>query len=427
MDRTPTGGKHYEILEIEGQAYEIERRGIEIESLGDQMIAAADLLDRIKLGAECRGKSLESIKDSVGDMTGDLRKAGERYRPSGTAILTYARALDGVQAQLRSLMPDLERAWDDYVQTQGRFETDSQLPEPEEGTSEERTTASDVDQDRTAWEGYAVQYEGVYDTWWGAYEDARKGIKDANDDGVEDSWLDNSLPALEVLGDILSYAGIVLAVAACIIGGPFILAAALVGLAALAVTCLKVAGGRGGAMDIVMAAVGVFPFGKAFAAFGAVRTAVGAGGKFAALGRGLVDMGGDVVGAAWRNGSRLSGVLDQGMLARVMQDGGNVLNRNGSNVLRGFFRGLDDGPSVTARLLQGNQGAMQNMISDAASGLSNKAFNNLNGFLNGLPHGNLMQDMLSAGNPVLNFVDGMGKATAGFSYDRATGGWGFGL
>jgi hypothetical protein len=115
------------------------------------------------------------------------------------------------------------------------------------------------------------------------------------------------------------------------------------------------------------------------------------------------------------------------MLARVMHDGGNVLNRNGSNVLRGFFRGLDDGPSVTARLLQGNQGAMQNMISDAASGLSNKAFDNLNGFLNGLPHGNLMQDMLSAGNPVLNFVDGMGKATAGFSYDRATGGWGFGL
>jgi len=424
MDRTPTAGKHYEILDITGDAYSIEKRGIEIESLGQQMTAAADLLDKIALGAECRGKSLDSIKDAVGDMTGDLRKAGERYTPSGTAILEYARVLDGVQSSLRTLMPRLEQTWTTYETTKGQYETDSQLPEPEDGEEDDRTTASDVTTDRTEWENAAREYEGVYDTWWEAYEAARTGIKEANDNGVEDSLLDNALPALELLGDILSYAGIVLAVAACILGGPFILAAALVGLAALAVTCLKVAGGRGGALDIVMAAVGVFPFGKAFAAFKLVKLA-GPGGRLAALGRGLLDMGGDMVGVGWRNGSRLAGVLENGTLARVLHEGGN-LNRNGTRVLRNFFNGLGD-TSLGSRLLLGNQGAAQHMISDAASGLSNKAFNNLTTFLNNTPGGHVMQDMLSPGSPALDFMDNLGKASTGFGYDRATGGWGFGL
>ena len=332
MDRTPS--KNYEILEITGDAYEIERRGIDIETLGDEMISAARLLDTINLGATCRGKSLDAIKDQVGDMTGDLRTAGERYRPSGTAILRYGRALDGVQTDLRRLLPDLEEKWSEYESTRGRFSADSQLPEPEEGETDNRTTQGDVDGARDEWEILARQYETVYDTWWDAYEDARNGVKDANDDGVEDSWLDNALPALEVLGDILSYAGIVLAIAACIIGGPFILAAALVGLAALAVTCLKVAGGRGNWVDIAFAAIGVFPFGKAFSAFGAVRAASGMG-RLGALGRGLVDMGGDMVGAGWRNGSRLTSLLSSGRTGQVFHDAaGTVVNANGTRVMR---------------------------------------------------------------------------------------------
>ncbi|MFJ6679776.1 hypothetical protein ACIQLK_11750 [Microbacterium sp. NPDC091382] len=420
MDRTPS--KNYEILEITGDAYEIERRGIDIETLGDEMIAAANLLDTINLGATCRGKSLDAIKDKVGDMTGDLRTAGERYRPSGTAILRYGRALDGVQTDLRRLMPDLEQKWQEYESARGQFAEDSQLPEPEEGQTDDRTTQGDVDGARGEWESLARQYEGVYDTWWGAYEDARNGVKDANDDGVEDSWLDNALPALEVLGDILSYAGIVLAIAACIIGGPFILAAALVGLAALAVTCLKVAGGRGTWVDIAFAAIGVFPFGKAFSAFGAVRAASGMG-RLGALGRGLVDMGGDMVGAGWRNGSRLTTLLSSGRTGQVFHDAaGTVVNANGTRVMRNFFRGLD-GPSIGQRLLFGGEGAMQRTVSEAASGLSNKATSNLNQFLSNATNGNIMQDMLAGGNGVLDVVDNLGKAGAGFVYDRATGGW----
>lgn len=418
MDRTPTAGKHYEILEITGDAYAIERRALEIESLGEQMLAAADILDKVALGAECRGESLDKLAEVAEDVKGDLRKAGDRYYPSGTVLVEYARALDGVQTTLAGLMPAIETAWSQYEAVKGQFAADSQLPPPAEGESaEDRTSQGDVEAKYEAWKDQAVLYEGAYDTWWTAYENARKGIKDANDNGVEDSWLDDALPVLDALGKALSYAGIVLAVAACIVGGPFILAAALVGLAALAVTAARYAGGRATVGDILMAAVGVFPFGKAFALAKGLKATP----TLATLGRGLRAMGGDVVGAGFRNGARLRGVIASGTTARVLHAGGN-LNRNGSQVLRTFFRGIDS-PTALTRLLRGYDGAWGQSVSTSASRLSNAATNNLNRFLGGTPNGNVMQDMLGGSNPVLDFVDGLGKASGGFAYDRSTDGW----
>ncbi|GAB3618686.1 hypothetical protein GCM10027416_32430 [Okibacterium endophyticum] len=424
MDRTPTAGKNYEILPITGDAYAIERRGIEIESLGDQMTAAADLLDTISLGAECRGKSLDSIKDSVGDVAKDLRTAGERYSPSGGHITSYARALDDAQARLNTLLPALEELWTTYRTTAGQQADDAMLPPAEGEPDEDLTTAADVDEDRDAWKAKAVEYEGVYDTWWAAYEDARRGIQGANDRGVEDSWWDDQLPWLEVLGDILSYAGIALAIVACILGGPFILIAAIVGLAALAVAVWKVSCGRGNGWDIAMAAIGVFPFGKAFSAFSAVRGAA-AGTRLTALGNGLLGMGSDIVGAGWRNGAHLTGVLRAGRVGEVFHSP-QVLNQNGTRVMREFFNDIGN-PSMLSRLLLGREGAASAAISDAASGLSNRAVDNLTGFLSGQgAGGSIMQDMLSGGNQALDFLDGLGKAGAGFGFDRATGGWGIG-
>lgn len=420
MDRTPTAGKQYEIIPIAGEPSPIEIRGIEIESLGDQMLAAADLLATIDLGAECRGKSLDALKGDVTDVKDDLRKAGERYRPSGTHIIEYARTLEGVQATLSTLIPDLEDLWNAYQTTASSYEDDSRLPEPAEGEStDDRTSLADVDGDHDAWKIKAVEYEGVYDTWWEAYERARAGIQTANDEGVKDSWWDDQLPWLETLGTILSYAGIVLAVAACIIGGPLILAAAIVGLAALAVTVWKVSCGRGNGWDIAMAAVGVFPFGKAFALVKGFKAAPG----LASLGRGLLGMGGDMVGAGWRGGSRLTGVLAEGNLGQVFHAGG-ALNRNGTAVMRNFFNGLES-PSMLSRLLRGSEGSWAGAIGDGASGLSNAAFNNLRSFLGNTPNGSVMDDMLSGGNAALDFFDNLGKAGAGFAYDRTTSGWGF--
>jgi hypothetical protein len=419
VDRTPN--KHLEILPIEGDAAEIEAHGIRIESLGDQMKAAARILDTIALGAECRGESLDKIKDSVGDASADLRTAGERYQPSGGHILRYGRRLDSVQRRLDTILPDLEELWDAYTREQSSYERDAQLPDPEPGESTaDRTSAADVAAKRELWEDRAVDYEHAYDSWWTAYDDARKGVQQANDDGVEDSWLDNMLPAIEVLLVVLAVAGIVLAIAACIVGGPFILAAALVGLASLVLTVAKVSRGRGDALDVVVAAIGVFPFGKAFSLVSGLRSAA-SGARLATLGRGLVDMGGDIVGAGWRNGSRFRGVIDAGDTARVFHNAGEgALNRNGTRVLRDFFEGPGSrGPSMVERLLRGRDAAQAHHFIDAVGGLSTRARGNLAQFLGSTPHGSVVQAALAAGptNAVVDVLDGIGKAAGGFAYE----------
>ena len=77
------------------------------------------------------------------------------------------------------------------------------------------------------WSDRAVPDDTYYDSWNSAYEAARTGLEDANDNGAEDSWLDNALPALDAISVVLSVAGVLLVVAACIVGGPFVLVAAL--------------------------------------------------------------------------------------------------------------------------------------------------------------------------------------------------------
>ena len=59
-------GHRVEVLE--GNAQGVIDRGKEIEDLGEQMIGAADVLREIGDGAgEERGRSIEKIRDEVGD------------------------------------------------------------------------------------------------------------------------------------------------------------------------------------------------------------------------------------------------------------------------------------------------------------------------------------------------------------------------
>lgn len=417
----PTPNKRYDVLWIEGDPAGMERRGIEIESLGEQMVGAANLMDLMKPGSECRGLSLKKIEEVLGDVSGDLRTAGERYTPSGQAIYTYARVLDDVQATLRPLIPALEELWATYSTTQQQFEADESLPEPEEGAPDERTNSGDVDDAKELWNTKAAEYERAYDSWWPAYVAARDGVKSANDTGVEDSTWDKVADVLKKVVDVLSYAGIVLAVAACIVGGPFILAAAIIGGASLLLTVVLAAGGKASLADVGMAALGVFPFGKAFAAFKLVKVAA-PGSRLTALGTGLKGMGGDVVGAGWRSGGRITSFVDDGRTAVVRHGDGSV-NGSGSSRVRQFFGRADEGPSMADRFLRGQEGAWQSNFAEAlAQAPSTRARQHIANHFDA----NGMQDMLGGGNLALDFADNMGKAGAGFAYDRATGGWGIG-
>ena len=54
------------------------------------MIGAAGVLSAIADGAtEEKGRSIERIKEEVGDAHDALKLAGERYKPTGTAMTTY--------------------------------------------------------------------------------------------------------------------------------------------------------------------------------------------------------------------------------------------------------------------------------------------------------------------------------------------------
>lgn len=415
MPPTPGGG--HDLVTIYGEADDITSRGRKMVALGDQMQKAANTLKHLADGTVGKGLSIDKLQESAEGVYSDLKKAGIRYSPSGEVIAAYGEALTTVQAPIITIVSNCESLWE-TVRT-----ASTALDEAENTGDDTATLQTAFDEAVWAWNTEARRYNAHYDTWSAAYENARSGLQDANDNGVEDSLLDNMLPALDVISVVLTWAGIALAIAACILGGPFILAAALIGLAALGVTLLRAAGGRATGEDIMWAAVGVFPFGKAFGAIKGVAAASGFVGRLSAAGRGGLSMLGDVFGLGGGSSIRsLNGLLSRGNVAEVFH-GSGALNRNGSRVLQEWFSNTG-GPSVFNRLMQGFDGATGAHLADAASNLSNKAGDNLMQFLTGPNGSQPIADLMTAGggtvDNVLNFVDGMGKSGAGFAHDM---GW----
>lgn len=388
-----------ELRRIEGNASDIARRGRDMKDLGDRMQMAANALNQIANGNVGKGLSIDKLRDAAEDVYSDLKKAGVRYSPSGEVLADYGDALESVQSPINTLVTDGASSW--------------QIVRWRSIALEEATQAGDdtaelqlsFDRAVSAWREDVRGYDGYYDTWNSAYNAARSGLKDANDNGVKDSWLDNALPALEIIGWVLTAVGVVLAVVACIIGAPFLLiAAAIAGIASLIVTIALYAGGRADGNDIFWAAFGVFPFGKAFSAFRGLS-------KVSSVFGDLIGLGSKATRGA------VQGLLSRGGVAEVFHRGG-TLNKHGSRVLRDWFGGTG-GPSVLHRLLQGFDGATGAHFSNAAAGLSNKARGNLFQFLNG-SNGSpgiagLIDDAPGAIDKVLNFVDNPVKTVTGIA------------
>ena len=71
------------------------------------MIGAADILREVGDGAtEERGRSIEKIRSEVGDAHEELRKAGDRYKPTGGVMKSYGEKLADVQAAMRTIVSD---------------------------------------------------------------------------------------------------------------------------------------------------------------------------------------------------------------------------------------------------------------------------------------------------------------------------------
>ena len=264
---------------IEGDAQGVIDRGREISRLGRQMIGAAGVLSAIADGAtEEKGRSIERIKEEVGDAHDELKLAGERYKPTGTAMTTYGQALSGVQANLRPLVTEIENA---KRQLEAKIDAahDAETAADDSADYDPTDTAAQGTHDANRWQareaGIAagnaqIHFDGLlddFDTQWGvwdeAYEAALNAIEDATEGNVSDSWTDNIADLVQIVVDVVTVIGLVVTIAALVIGGP-ILALIAVALAVVVLlgTLVLYDAGRATGGDLAWAIVGVLPFGR---------------------------------------------------------------------------------------------------------------------------------------------------------------------
>ncbi|MHC2999888.1 hypothetical protein [Microbacterium sp. HJ5] len=264
---------------IEGDAQGIIDRGREISRLGRQMIGAAGVLSAIADGAtEEKGRSIERIKDEVGDAHEELALAGERYKPTGTAMTAYGQSLSGVQAKLRPLVLEIEEAKRQLVakmsaasEAQDAAEESADY-DPADSTAQ-GTHQADQWQAREAgiaagnaqiyFDGLLEDFDTQWRIWDEAYDTALGAIEDATEGNVSDSWTDNIADIVQIVVDVVTVIGIIVTIAALIIGGP-ILALIAVALAVVILlgTLILYDAGRATKGDLAWAIVGVLPFGR---------------------------------------------------------------------------------------------------------------------------------------------------------------------
>ncbi|WP_438854061.1 hypothetical protein [Agromyces sp. M3QZ16-3] len=283
----PDSPKGREIERLEGDASVIIERGTAIEELGLRMQKAANTLRLLADGQVGRGESLDAVRDQAEEVHADLRTAGLRYSPSGTALRRYGEAVDEVQFSLNAAVRHCEELWES-VRTRATAvdDADDTPADPDGATSarDEAQAAADgaLETAEQEWREAAARFDGFYDTWDAAYDTALSGLEGANDDGVEDGFWDDALPVLDFIVEVLEVVGVVLFVAALIVGGPLVaILATAAALITLAATIVLYAKGRKNGMDLGLAIVGVIPFGK----LGRIFAAAGEGSALARIGK----------------------------------------------------------------------------------------------------------------------------------------------
>lgn len=303
---------------VTGNPGDIDARGAAIKALGQHMLTSADTLEGLATGADCQaGESIEKLRESVGEVYLELRLAGKRYKPSGEALIAYARALDDVKTRMNVTVPGCVSAWNiyqtkqaasaqkdqtahsvrnrleldylgpDFLNNRDQLEAAAEAAEAAAGAA--AAVASEAHNDFIS---LANTFDGQYDDWSVAFDTAASALEDATDGGVSDGPGDYFNRALDIALVVLQYAGMVLAVLAFVVGGPILVAlAAIVAIVTLVVTIVAMARKRADGVDLAFAIIGVIPFGS-LAKFGG-------GFKAGALGM-LDDMVGGLGTAAGR-------------------------------------------------------------------------------------------------------------------------------
>ena len=218
------------------------------------------------------------------------------------------------------------------------------------------------------------------------YDTALRGITDATEGNVSDDWTDNLAGVVEVVLEVLTWVGVALAIAAIIIGGPFIaVIAAIVGVIALIGTLFLYAKGRKGLGDVAWAVVGVLPFGKLGKLFqsGKRLTAIKEflGGPYLEIAtplRRITALRGLTNPASLRAGGNLGSRAASGLASRLGRDFSVFQGAGPKNILNRIIGGSSRGYSLSIaqnfanlsahhqRVITPHLGALADVISGGA-------------------------------------------------------------
>ncbi|QOR71292.1 hypothetical protein IM660_03025 [Ruania alkalisoli] len=300
----PLSPRYRTIQHVEGSPQEIISRGTDIETLGGQMRESAGVLESIKNRAtDQQGKAVDALRESIGDSYSVLYEAADLYEPVGPVIRGYGEALESIKPKIDGHADTCETLWSTFYNLPpvgsmriprgagGWGQPDEGSPEAEQQADEDAAKQEAYEN----WEAEAIAFDNDYDTWEEAYDDAVQGIGEEMADSIKDSFWDNWG---DFIKGFLSWASLILGIAALIIGGPILAALALVaGLAYLAVTIYEYSEGDATGWDIALAALGVLPVGKLANLTKGLHFNKAA---FQAMGKGMLGNFGKLSGPAFR-------------------------------------------------------------------------------------------------------------------------------
>lgn len=275
MESSPKGRR---IERLKGHAETISKRGAEITALGDAMGTSAAFLKSLHdKSSGQKGEAIEKLQEIVGDTHEQLKLAGELYRPTGPVLVSYATTLSEVQPRLNAAVKSCEELWTTFAGLPGYLPGDrpSWVVQPKEGSDEATENAADDASKKRKHDEFVAEariFDSEYDTWEAAFDAAVDGISNATSGKIKDGLWDNVDGYVAAALEVLKVVGLILTVAAIIIGGPIIAAlAAIVAIATLALTIYQATRGDAGLTDVIIAAIGVIPFGSMGKLFGGMK------------------------------------------------------------------------------------------------------------------------------------------------------------
>ncbi|MFE6735287.1 hypothetical protein [Microbacterium sp. NPDC057650] len=262
------------VEELEGDSAAIRRRGNQITRLGGQMSHSASFLQSLAGQADgMKGEAVDKLREVVGDSYKQLGQAADLYAPTGPILVDYADELSGFQTIIRTRVQDCNDAKSGYDDAPGYREGARPFwaqPAPWRSDEEKEQMGDQNDVDDRAKERLHEAYQDALkafdhdvDSWEEVFDSTAGKIEDGFKGKIKDGFWDNVDGVVSVIVTVLQYAGMVIAIAAIIIGGPIIGAiAAVVAVATLALVAYQFFRGDASGWDLALAVVAVIPFGS---------------------------------------------------------------------------------------------------------------------------------------------------------------------